>query len=71
MNQAPRQELAEIGRPSDGAELQGDERLFHALLSGCHIENAGSARRHRLAGSASTAPVPPIQTVIRASRRPK
>lgn len=43
MNQASRQELAEIGRPSDGGELQGDEQLFRALLSGCHIENAAVA----------------------------
>lgn len=38
-----RQELAAIGRPTDENELQGDDRLFRALVSGCHVENAAIA----------------------------
>ena len=38
MNDRPRQNLAEIGRPTD--ELVGDDRLLTALASGCHVENA-------------------------------
>jgi len=34
-----RHDLAEIGMDS---ELQGDDQLFQALVSGCHIENAAS-----------------------------
>jgi HEAT repeat protein len=40
-----RQELADFGSPGDMSELTGDERLFRALVSGCHVENAA-----RLAG---------------------
>lgn len=35
MNDAARQELAEIGRPTDENELEGDDQLFRALVSGC------------------------------------
>ncbi|TWT69444.1 hypothetical protein [Crateriforma conspicua] len=37
-----RQELAEVGRSIDENELQGDDRLFRALVSGCHVENAAT-----------------------------
>lgn len=40
MASAQRRELAEIGIRQDSCELQGDDRLFRALVSGCHIENA-------------------------------
>ena len=36
---AQRHELAEIDSPH---VLQGDDQLFQALVSGCHIENAAS-----------------------------
>ena len=39
MNDPSRHDLAEIGMDS---ELQGDDQLFQALVSGCHIENAAS-----------------------------
>ncbi len=39
MNVPTRHDLAEIGMDS---ELQGDDQLFQALVSGCHIENAAS-----------------------------
>ena len=39
MKNEPCQELAVNGRP----ELMGDEKLFAALVSGCHIENAALA----------------------------
>ena len=39
MNDPSRQDLAEIGMDS---ELQGDDQLFQASVSGCHIENAAS-----------------------------
>lgn len=35
-----RQELAEIGIPGEEIELKGDDKLFQALVSGCHVENA-------------------------------
>ena len=38
-NNAQWHDLAEIGMDS---ELQGDDQLFQALVSGCHIENAAS-----------------------------
>ena len=38
-NNAQRHDLAEIGMDS---ELQGDDQLFQALVSGCHIENAAA-----------------------------
>ena len=38
-NNAQRQDLAGIGMDS---ELQGDDQLFQALVSGCHIENAAA-----------------------------
>ncbi|QDV57209.1 hypothetical protein [Rosistilla oblonga] len=40
MNDPSRQELAEVGRPTEEHELKGDDRLFRALVSGCHVENA-------------------------------
>ena len=43
MTTEPRQELAEIGRLDDAEDLQGDDRLFRALVSGCHVENAAVA----------------------------
>ncbi|TWU57676.1 hypothetical protein [Rubripirellula reticaptiva] len=43
MNDPSRQEMAEIGSPTNEKELQGDDRLFQALVSGCHIENAAVA----------------------------
>ena len=39
MSNPTRHDLAEIGMD---AELQGDDQLFQALVSGCHIENAAS-----------------------------
>ena len=39
MSNPTRHDLAEIGMDS---ELQGDDQLFQALVSGCHIENAAS-----------------------------
>ncbi len=38
-NNAQRQDLAELGMDP---ELQGDDQLFQALVSGCRIENAAS-----------------------------
>lgn len=43
MSETGRQELAQIVRPTNENELQGDDRLFRALVSGCHIENAAVA----------------------------
>ena len=39
MNDPSRHDLAEIGMDP---QLQGDDQLFQALVSGCHIENAAS-----------------------------
>ena len=38
-NKAQRHDLTEYGIES---ELQGDDQLFQALVSGCHIENAAA-----------------------------
>ena len=38
-----RRKLAEIGSTANGNELRGDDSLFRALVSGCHIENAAVA----------------------------
>ncbi|MDA9857496.1 hypothetical protein N9D23_05200 [Rubripirellula sp.] len=35
-----RQDLAEVG---SSEELQGDDRLFKALVYGCHVENAAES----------------------------
>ena len=40
MNDPARQELAETGSLSNEISLKGDAGLFHALVSGCHVENA-------------------------------
>lgn len=37
MNDPSRHDLAEYGMDP---QLQGDDQLFQALVSGCHIENA-------------------------------
>ncbi len=42
MSDPTRQGLAEIGRISDEIDLQGEDRLFQALVSGCHVENAAT-----------------------------
>jgi hypothetical protein len=34
------QKLAEVGRVDEGNNLRGDDSLFKALVSGCHIQNA-------------------------------
>ena len=39
MSDPTRHDLAEIGMHS---KLQGDDQLFQALVSGCHIENAAA-----------------------------
>ena len=39
MNDPERHDLAEYGMDH---QLQGDDQLFQALVSGCHIENAAS-----------------------------
>ena len=39
MSDPTRHDLAEIGMDS---QLQGDDQLFQALVSGCHIENAAA-----------------------------
>ncbi len=39
MSDPTRHDLAEIGMDP---QLQGDDQLFQALVSGCHIENAAS-----------------------------
>ncbi len=39
MNDPSRHDLAEYGMDP---QLQGDDQLFQALVSGCHIENAAS-----------------------------
>ena len=39
MNDPTRHDLAEYGRDP---QLQGDDQLFQALVSGCHIENAAA-----------------------------
>jgi HEAT repeat protein len=40
MATAARQYLAEIGTLNGPQELAGDDQLFRALVSGCHVENA-------------------------------
>ncbi len=43
MNNPSGHELAEIGSLANENDLRGDDRLFRALVSGCHIENAAVA----------------------------